>query len=34
VSRKQTPSTMLATLLATMSNPQKVRTMPMSEEPR
>jgi len=34
VNRKQTPSTILAILLATMSNPQNMRSAPMREEPR
>src|SRR5690348_14784396 len=34
VSKKQTPKTKLATLLATMLNPQKIRRAPMIEDPR
>lgn len=34
VNKKQTPSTMLATLLATMLKPQKVKSAPISELPR
>lgn len=34
VRRKQTPSTILAILLATMSKPQNIRSAPMIEEPR
>jgi hypothetical protein len=34
VSRKHTPSTRLAILLATISKPQNMRRAPMSEEPR
>jgi hypothetical protein len=34
VSRKQTPKTILATLLATMSNPQNMSRAPMREDPR
>jgi hypothetical protein len=34
VSKKQTPSTILATLLATMLKPQKVNKAPINELPR
>ena len=34
VSRKQTPRTMLAILLATISKPQNMRSAPMREDPR
>ena len=34
VSRKQTPRTILATLLATISNPQKISRAPINEDPR
>lgn len=32
--RKQTPRTMLATLLATMSNPQNMSKAPIKDDPR
>jgi hypothetical protein len=34
VNKKHTPSTILATLLATMLKPQKVSKAPIKEEPR
>ncbi|KAI4659779.1 uncharacterized protein J4E79_006315 [Alternaria viburni] len=34
VSKKQTPSTILATLDATMLKPQKVSRAPINEEPK
>jgi hypothetical protein len=34
VSKKQTPRTILATLLATISNPQNVSNIPITEEPK
>ena len=34
VSKKQTASTRLATLLATISNPQKIKSAPIKEDPR
>ena len=34
VSKKHTPRAILATLLATISNPQKISSAPISEDPR
>ena len=34
VSKKHTPKAILATLLATMSNPQKISNAPINEDPR